>query len=147
MEIAALVVAIVSAGMSAFAVVYARRADRRADQALPSADYLGHRDEGGQRVYRFRVTNTGAHTASGTRASLIDSDGDPVDVVELDGDHVEEGSFKHLVPRVLTPQSTAELEMSIRQEDLRKGPLRLRFDWSDKAGSPPKISDAKVPTG
>jgi hypothetical protein len=81
MEIAALVVAIMSAGISAFALVYARRADRRADQACPSADLLEHWDEAGRRVYRFRVTNTGAQTASGTSASLIDSDGDPVDVL------------------------------------------------------------------
>ena len=162
MDVAALVVAIMAAGMSAWALVYARNADRRGarraeldegevldrHQAWPSADYVEHEDVGGRRVYRFRVINTGAETAVGTLASLIDSNGDPVDVlVDLHDGRVEEESFKPLLPRVFTSQLSVDLEMSIKQEDLTRGPLRLCFEWSDKTGSPRKTSKVEVPTG
>jgi hypothetical protein len=168
-EIAAVVVAVVAAGISAWALVYAARADRRQTEqarreqrraeredaearerheALPRADYLGHSDGQRRRVYRFRTTNTGGDTASDTHASFIDAAGELVEVLVHmhTGDEVER-PFQALPTRVLMPKSSVDFEMSVKHEDLKRGPFFLRFQWSDKSGDRNRTSGVAIPTG
>ena len=168
-EIAGLVIAVVAAGLSAWALLYAGRADRRQTEqarrdhrraeredaearerheALPRADYLGHSDGQRRRVYRFRATNTGRDTASDTHASFIDAAGDLVELLvhTQNGEEVER-RFEALPTRVLTPESSVDFEMSVKHEDLKRGPFFLRFQWSDRTGEHKRTSGVEIPSG
>lgn len=161
MEVAALVAAIIAAGISGWALAYTRRADAREERrvqredaealarkaARPGAEHIGQHDANGRRLYRFRVTNIGRETASDTRAYLIDRAGEPVGVlVDTHGGDVADQPDKPL-PRVFTPGSSTELEMSVKEEALKRGPLFLRFEWTDGTGRRDKTSNVEAPTG
>lgn len=119
-----------------------------ARQAQLNGEYLNHNDIAGRRVYTFRITNSGKDIAKKSFAVLIDRYGDPVPVLEqTPGGKADERARKPL-PRVFTAGTSTDVELSVNAEALKRGPLSLHFEWSDRTGPErqERSSEVEVPT-
>ena len=101
-----------------------------AQQARPSAVYLGPGDSGG-REYRFQVTNDGRETATDLDAQLVDQKGNP--------------ASERTRTNRLKPGDSAEFKIAVQPDAINENPLFLRFTWFDRSGRPSRTSHVDVP--
>jgi hypothetical protein len=104
-------------------------------QAYPRAEYLGA-PASGDRVYRFRVINTGKEAASDLDAWLIDEKGNVV----------SEFSYESSRIPVLERDKSGGVALKVMDDVAVSGPLFVRFTWFDLSGSNERTSHVEFPT-